>query len=69
VIQNDTELRTTQERIEFFEKSIAQMRVTCSPTEFPHMSGAWLAEVEKMHREVMEYLSRHASEIESVKVA
>ena len=63
MIQNDTELRATQERIDFFEKTIAGMRLTCSPAEFPYMSGAWLAEVEKMHREVMEYLSRHPSEM------
>lgn len=69
MIQNDVELSATQERIAFFEKSIARMRVTSSPTEFPHMAGAWLAEVDKMHREVMEYLSRHDSESIPAQVA
>ncbi len=69
MIQNDVELRATQERIEFFEKTVAQMRVTCMPAEFPHMAGAWLAEVEKMHHEVLQYLSRHSSEFVTARVA
>lgn len=62
MIQNDSELKATQERIARFESWVAQFRVTTSPAEFKLMSGAYLAEIEKMHAEVMEYLSRHASE-------
>ena len=61
MIQNDTELRATQERIAKFESWVAQFRVATSPNEFKLMSGAYLAEIEKMHAEVMEYLSRHAT--------
>ena len=62
MIQNDSELKAMQERIARFESWVAQFRVTTSPAEFKLMSGAYLAEIEKMHAEVMEYLSRHTSE-------
>ena len=62
MIQNDIELSATQERIAKFESWVAQFRVNAPPAEFKAMSGAYLAEIEKMHAEVMEYLSRHATE-------
>ncbi len=62
MIQNDLELKGTQERIAQFQSWVAQFRVTTSPTEFELMAGAYLAEIEKMHAEVMEYLRRHSSE-------
>jgi hypothetical protein len=62
MIHNDIELKTTQDRIAQLESWVAQFRVTTSPAEFKLMSGAYLAEIEKMHAEVMEYLRRHASE-------
>jgi hypothetical protein len=62
MIHNDIELKATQERITLFEGWVAQFRVTIPPTEFKLMAGAYLAEIEKMHAEVMEYLRRHASE-------
>lgn len=62
MIQNDVELRCTQERIAKFEGWVAQFRVNVPPNEFKLMSGAYLAEIEKMHAEVLEYLSRHSSE-------
>lgn len=62
MIQNDVELQCTQERIAKFESWVAQFRVTTTPGEFKLMAGAYLAEIEKMHTEVMEYLGRHSSE-------
>lgn len=62
MIQNDVELKCTQERIAWFESLVAQFRVSVPPENFPAMSEGYLAEVEKMHIEVMEYLKRHASE-------
>jgi len=66
MIQNDIELEATQERIAWFESLVAQFRVAnMSPVEFRLMSGSYLAEIEKMHAEVLEYLGKHASETES----
>jgi hypothetical protein len=62
MIHNDVELKATQERITLFEGWVAQFRVTVQPAGFKLMAGAYLAETEKMHAEVMEYLRRHASE-------
>ncbi len=38
------------------------MRQVEKPENFKHMASGYLAEIEKMHAEVMAYLSRHASE-------
>jgi hypothetical protein len=62
MIHNDVELKATQERIALFQGWVAQFRVTTTPTEFKLMAGAYLAEIDKMNAEVMEYLSHHASE-------
>jgi hypothetical protein len=62
MIQNDTELKCTQERIIWFEGLVAQFRVSVPPEEFTLMAGGYLAEIEKMHQEVMEYLKRHANQ-------
>jgi hypothetical protein len=62
MIRNDQELKATQERIAYFEGLVAQFRVTTSPTEFKLMAGGYLEEIDRMHAEVMQYLSRHASE-------
>jgi hypothetical protein len=62
MIQNDLELKCTQERIAYFEGLVAQFRVTTEPTEFELMAGGFLAEIEKMHAEVMEYLKSPASQ-------
>lgn len=61
MIQNDTELQGTQERIAFFSRVVANMRHSEKPENFPYMASGYLAEIEKMHAEVMAYLSRHAS--------
>jgi hypothetical protein len=69
MIQNDQELRATQERMTYFEGLVAQLRVTTSPAEFALMASGYLAEIEKMHAEVMEYLRRHSSEPAPAEVA
>lgn len=62
MIYNDVELKCTQERITYFEGRVAQFRVSVPRENFPAMAEGYLAEIEKMYAEVMEYLRRHASE-------
>ena len=62
MIHNDQELATTQERIAYFTSLLAQLRVTARPEEFPAVASGYRAEVARMQQEVLEYLSRHASE-------
>jgi hypothetical protein len=66
MIQNDTELQVTQERITYFCQLVAHMRKIESPVNFKYMASGYLAEIEKMYAEVMDYLRRHPSESASV---
>ena len=69
MIANDEELKGTRARITYFEDLLAQMRVAAAPELFPSMASGYRAEIEKMQREVLEYLTRHVSESPSAKVA
>jgi hypothetical protein len=69
MIHNDVELGCTQERIAFFARLVANMRQVEKPENFKYMASGYLAEIEKMHVEVMKYLRRHASEPEPAKAA
>ena len=61
MIRNDTELAATKERIEYFEHLLAQLRVTSSPEEFPFVASGYRAELESMNKDVVAYLTQHAS--------
>ena len=62
MIHNDQELQATQERIAYFHRLLAQLRVTATPTEFPLVASSYRAELIRMQDEVLAYLTRHASE-------
>lgn len=62
MIHNDQELEATQERIAYFCRLLAQLRSTASPEEFSAVTSGYRAEVARMQHEVLEYLTRHASE-------
>jgi len=69
MIQNDLELEGTQERIAFFCRIVANIRKVESAENFPLMASGYLAEIEKMNAEVIEYLKRHPSEIKPAEAA
>jgi hypothetical protein len=57
MIQNDTELQATQERIATFQKQLAHLRkVETNPTAFRLSSSGFIAEIDRMQLEVREYL-------------
>lgn len=62
MIHNDVQLDCTQQRLAYFYRLLAQFRVSTPPGSYPLMAGAYLAEIELMHAEVLEYLKRHSSE-------
>ena len=62
MIQNDTELKTSQQRIAYFQNLLWQLRVKASAEEFSLVSSGHRAEIEKMQEDVLEYLTRHISE-------
>jgi replication fork clamp-binding protein CrfC len=62
MIRNNKEFKTTQERIEYFQNLLLQLRVSATPEEFPLISSGYRAEIEKMQDDILEYLTRHSSE-------
>jgi hypothetical protein len=62
MIHNDQELEATQERIAYFQRLLAQLRITARPEEFPAVASGYRAEIVRMQEEVLAYLMRHASE-------
>ena len=61
MIHHDQELAVTQERIAYFQRVLAQLRVMASPEEFPAVASGYRAEIIRMQDEVLAYLTRHAS--------
>jgi len=69
MIQNDTEFKTSQQRIAYFQDLLLQLRAKVSAEEFLLVSSGYRAEIEKMQAEVLEHLTRHVSEPIQVKKA
>lgn len=61
MIQNDEELTVIQERIAYFLDLLARLRRSARPEELPLVSGGYRAEVERMQRDVLDYLTRPAA--------
>ena len=60
MIQNDQELTVTRERISCFLDLLARLRVSSRPEELALMTSGYRAEVERMQREVLDYLTQPA---------
>lgn len=61
MIQNDQEMEATHERIAYFQRLLAQLRVTAKPEEFAAVASGYRAEIQSMQKEVLDYLMQHAS--------
>lgn len=68
MIHSDEELKCTQDRIIYFEGLVAQFRTSIHPDNFAAMAGGYLSEIQKMHAEVIAYLSQQLSETEPADV-
>ena len=62
MIQNDQELLVTQERISHFLDLLARLRVSSRPDELPLVSGGYRAEIERMQCQVLDYLTKPATQ-------
>lgn len=60
MIQTDQELKVTRERISYLLDLLARLRISSRPEELPLVSSGYKAEVERMQRDVLEYLTRPA---------
>jgi hypothetical protein len=64
MIQNDQELNITLERIAKFQRQVAQLRrVETNPANYYGSVSGFLAEIDRMQREVREFLSVHPTEL------
>ena len=67
MIQNDTQLQVTLDRIAKFQQQLAHLRnVETNPRNYRAASTGFLAEIDRMQLEVREYLSRHPAEAATV---
>ena len=60
MIQNEQQLAVTQERIAFFQQILVDLRRTAHPEELPYVASGYRIEIEKMQKEVLDYLTRPA---------
>jgi hypothetical protein len=60
MIQNEHELRVTRERISYLLDLLARLRISTRPEELALVSGGYRAEVERMQRDVLDYLTQPA---------
>lgn len=58
MITNDQELTVTKQRIDQFQRWLAQLRQTAHPEEFEAVTSGYRLEIERMQAEVLEYLLR-----------
>ena len=64
MITNDQELAATQERIRHFQAQVAHLRkVETNPLTYRLSASGFLAEIDRMHLEVRDYLALHPSEL------
>jgi hypothetical protein len=64
MITNDAELKTTLERITWFQEQVIRLRATeTNPASYHAASGGFLTEIDRMQRDVREYLSFHPLEL------
>jgi len=64
MIKNEQEYRVTLERIERFQRQVAQLRtVERNPENFRLSASGFLAELDRMNLEVREFLWSHPSEV------
>ncbi len=64
MIQNDIELRATQERVARFQQQLAHLRtVETNVTAFRLSSSGLIAEIDRMQLEIREYLGSLPTEL------
>jgi hypothetical protein len=61
MIRTEQELAVTRERISYFLDLLARLRVASRPEELALVSGGYRAEVERLQREVLDYLTQPAA--------
>lgn len=60
MIQSDQELKVARERVTYLLDLLTRLRASARPEELRLVSSGYRAEVERMQREIMEYLTQPA---------
>ena len=58
MIANNNEFQITQERIQYFQRLLEDIRSNATPEQFELMASGYRLEIERMQAEVMDYLLR-----------
>lgn len=58
MIENDHELGVTRERVSYLLDLLARLRQSSRPEELALVSSGYRAEVERMQREMLDYLTQ-----------
>jgi hypothetical protein len=61
MIANDQELTVARERVSYLLDLLVRLRTSCGPNELTLVSSGYRIEIERMQREVLEYLTRSAA--------
>ena len=61
MIHNDQELKVARERISYLLDLLGRLRAGSRPEELALVSGGYRTEVERMQREVLDYLTQPAA--------
>jgi lipase chaperone LimK len=70
MIKNEQEYRVTLERIERFQRQVAQLRkAERNPENYRLSASGFLAELDRMNLELREYLWSHPSELAEARTA
>jgi len=56
MIRNDKELAVTRERVAMFERMLEDLRKTARPEEWGELSSGYRLEIERMQRDILDYL-------------
>ncbi len=56
MIRNDNELTVTRERVAMFERMLDELRKTARPEEWQELSSGYRLEIERMQREILDYV-------------
>lgn len=67
MVADDGQLQVTLDRIAWFQRQVVGLRrAEANPANYRAASAGFLAEIDRMQRDVREYLSRHPADLAGV---
>jgi hypothetical protein len=69
MIRNDKELAVTRERVAIFERMLEELRKTARREEWQELSSGYRLEIERMQRDILDYLIQPGPDAKRAKTA